>query len=104
MHRGRYDPIGSNASQVAERAPINVLIAGGTTGLSISGEVAEPAAVPATEIQELIWTDEARGRLEKVPSFARPMALLSIERYARESGIGTITPGVMDQARKKFGL
>jgi len=39
-----------------------------------------------------------------VPSFARPMAMLSIERYARENGLTTITPEVMEQARKKIGL
>jgi nucleotide-binding universal stress UspA family protein len=103
MHRGRHDPIGSNASRVAERAQVNVLISGRTVGAPPSGE-AEPASVPAEEVPALVWTDEASARLERVPAFARPMAMLSIERYARENGILTITPGVMEEARKKFGL
>jgi radical SAM protein with 4Fe4S-binding SPASM domain len=76
MHRGRYDPIGSNASRVAEQAPVNVLITGKGGGASPSGEAVEPATVPVEWAPALVWTEEARARLEKVPSFARPMALL----------------------------
>jgi nucleotide-binding universal stress UspA family protein len=104
MHRGRFDPIGSNASRVADRVPVNVLIVGGAGQRLPEGAVPEPAAVPAGEQPALVWTPEAKERLGNVPPFARPMAMLGIERYARENGIATITPGVMDEARKKFGL
>jgi nucleotide-binding universal stress UspA family protein len=104
IHHGRLDLIGSNASRVADRAPGNVLIVGGAVHGSPEREVPEPAAVPEGELPALVWTPEATERLERVPSFARPMAMLSIERYVRENGLTTITPEVMDQARKKIGL
>jgi nucleotide-binding universal stress UspA family protein len=104
MHRGRFDQIGSNASRVAERALSNVLIAGGTGYGRRAEEMSGPATVPPEEPPALLWTPEARKRLEKVPSFARPMAVLGIERFARENGLVTITSDVMDEARKKIGL
>jgi nucleotide-binding universal stress UspA family protein len=103
MHRGRYDTIGSNATRVAERSGASVLIVGGT-GKGSPEPGAQIPAVPAEDMPDLAWTDEASERLTKVPSFARPMAMLAIERYARENGITTITPEVMDGARKKTGL
>jgi nucleotide-binding universal stress UspA family protein len=110
MHRGEFDAIGSNAARVAERSPANVLIVGGIVRpeAPLMAETAtakvEQATVPADAGPALTWTDESRARLEKIPAFARPMAMLGIERYARENGIGEITPTVMDEARKKFGL
>jgi nucleotide-binding universal stress UspA family protein len=104
MHRGRYDSIGSNAIRVADKSRSNVLIAGCFDRPEHSRGVAEPAAAPADDGAALVWTDDSRARLEKIPSFARPMAMLCIERFARENGIRVITPAVMDEARKKFGL
>jgi nucleotide-binding universal stress UspA family protein len=104
MHRGRFDLIGSNASRVAERAPANVLIVGGSALNFPARKAPESSAVPAEELPSLVWTPEASERLTKVPSFARPMAMLAIERYAREKGLTTITPEVMNDARKKTGL
>ncbi|MBI5588031.1 MAG: PCP reductase family protein [Deltaproteobacteria bacterium] len=53
---------------------------------------------------ELPWEKEALERLERVPLFARPMARKGIERYARENGYSTITPEVMEEARKASGM
>ena len=47
---------------------------------------------------------EARGRLEKVPSFARGLVKRIYTDYARERGIEMITPVTMDQARADLGL
>jgi DNA-directed RNA polymerase subunit RPC12/RpoP len=61
---------------------------------------AEPAAVPSG----VVWTSEAEARVERVPSFIRPMARRAIERFAAERGYSTIDEAVMDQARGAFGM
>ncbi|MBI3742170.1 MAG: universal stress protein [Chloroflexi bacterium] len=50
------------------------------------------------------WTDEARARLnERVPVFIRPIAMLAMERYAREKGMDTVTVEVMIEVSKRLG-
>ena len=60
------------------------------------GATAVPAAV--------VWTSEAEARVERVPSFIRPMARRAIERFAAERGYSTIDAAVMDEARGAFGM
>jgi hypothetical protein len=50
------------------------------------------------------WTDDAKERLERVPAFVRGMVLRIYDDYAREHGIDTVTPAVMDEARRELGL
>jgi hypothetical protein len=50
------------------------------------------------------WTDDARERLERVPAFVRGMVLRIYDDYAREHGIDTVTPAIMDEARRDLGL
>jgi DNA-directed RNA polymerase subunit RPC12/RpoP len=57
---------------------------------------AEPTAVP--------WDAAAAARLERIPSFIRPMAKRSIERFAVERGYASISETVMDEARTVFGM
>lgn len=54
--------------------------------------------------REVIWTEAAEKRLERIPGFIRPMARKGIEMYAKERGYKEITEGVMDEARGKFGM
>ena len=50
------------------------------------------------------WTDEAKQRLnERVPAFIRPIAMLAMERYAREKGMDTVTVEVMIEVSKRLG-
>ena len=51
----------------------------------------------------LPWTDEAKERLEKVPSFNKGMAIRGAEKYAKENGIDEVTPEVMKAARDNMG-
>ena len=60
---------------------------------------AEPGTATASS-----WTPEAEVRLERIPAFIRPMARVSIERFARSQGYQTITGEVMDQARDRLGM
>jgi hypothetical protein len=50
------------------------------------------------------WSAEAAERLARVPSFVRGMVKRIYTDYAREHGIQTITPDVMDRARTDLGL
>jgi hypothetical protein len=52
----------------------------------------------------LPWSREAGQRLDAIPQVVRPMAKLSIERFAREHGYERITEQVLDRARGHFGL
>ncbi|MGR3220602.1 MAG: radical SAM protein [Candidatus Anammoxibacter sp.] len=51
----------------------------------------------------LEWTDEAKERLEKVPSFIRGMAIRGAEKYAKENDLNKVTPEVMKAARENMG-
>jgi hypothetical protein len=59
-------------------------------------------AAPADE--GVRWEPAAEARLERIPSFIRPMARRSIERFAQERGYGLVTEAVMDEARSVFGM
>jgi nucleotide-binding universal stress UspA family protein len=50
------------------------------------------------------WSDEAKQRLnERVPTFIRPIAMLAMERYAREKGMDTVTLEVMVEVSRRLG-
>jgi nucleotide-binding universal stress UspA family protein len=103
MHKGVYSDIGSTAERVVRNAATNVLVVGGCTARVAQIKSKGRVSVPEPSGEALTWTEEARKRIEKVPPFARSMAVLAIERYAREQGTCTITPEIMDRAREKFG-
>jgi hypothetical protein len=50
------------------------------------------------------WSAEAQERLTRVPSFVRGMVKKIYAEYARDRGIGEITPALMDTARAELGL
>ncbi len=59
----------------------------------------------ATPIQGPVrWTVDAVERLSHVPSFVRGMVKKIYNEYAKEHGIGEITPAIMDRARSDLGL
>jgi hypothetical protein len=65
-------------------------------GASTAGGEATPAGPE--------WTPEAAARIERIPTFIRPMARQAIERFARDRGYPTITDAVMDEARTSMGM
>ena len=50
------------------------------------------------------WSADAQERLGRVPNFVRGMVKKIYADYAKERGIGEITPAVMDTARAELGL
>lgn len=79
-----------------------------------AGVVSSGAACPFAEMlgqlepqaceDGIRWTNEAKLRIERIPSFIRPMVQKAIERYANEQGHQVITDAVMDEARSKLGM
>jgi hypothetical protein len=67
-----------------------------TPGEAASAGTAAPVRV--------VWTPEATGRLERVPSFVRGMVKRIYTDWAREKGVSEITPESMDRARTELGL
>jgi hypothetical protein len=57
----------------------------------------------AATTSEFTWTAEATERLEKLPSFVKPMVQSSIEAHARKLGITKISLQVMDDAKNDSG-
>jgi Proto-chlorophyllide reductase 57 kD subunit len=51
-----------------------------------------------------LWTPGAKVRIERIPSFIRPMVQRAVERYAVEQGHQQITDAVMDEARSRLGM
>lgn len=72
---------------------------GRASGCPFTGMVEE-----AYERAELAWTDEARARMEKIPTFARRMVMKSVEEYAREMGYEMISVDVLDETRSRMGM
>ena len=50
---------------------------------------------------EFTWTPDAKERLERLPSFVKPMVQASVEAYARRQGFASITLQVMDDAKSE---
>jgi hypothetical protein len=84
---------------------LGVKIGGSTIGeaepMALAGEFLtsppEPPGAPR-------WDAGATERLARVPSFVRGMVKRIYADWARERGIGEITPAVMDRARSDLGL
>jgi len=94
-------PVPSSAVQkeMLEAETAKATASGGGT-CPFSSMVAQmQGAKPAESTGELTWSKEATERIEKIPSFMRPMIQIGIENYARKNGISTITPDVMDASK-----
>ena len=48
---------------------------------------------------EYSWSPDAKEKLERLPSFVRPMVQSSVEAYARKQGYTSITLQVMDDSK-----
>ena len=52
---------------------------------------------------ELTWTDDALVKIERIPTFVRPMIVGAIEAYAQRQGLAKITPELVDEAKGFWG-
>lgn len=83
-----------------EPEPMETIRSQVTTGRE--GAFADDA--PRTTHHAPRWSGDAEARLERVPTFVRGMVKKIYADYAKERGIGEITPAVMDTARAELGL
>jgi radical SAM protein with 4Fe4S-binding SPASM domain len=51
---------------------------------------------------ELEWDDDARARMDRIPSFVRGVVTRRVEAFARERGIGRVTAGTLDEVRRSL--
>ena len=54
-----------------------------------------------SEEMSLVWTKEAEERLNRLPFFLRSMIKGNVEKYAKEHGIISITPELLDELRRR---
>ena len=76
----------------ASGCPFSALVA--EMGLTKSG--AQPGGGAGTG---MTWTADAKEKLDRLPSFVKPMVQSSVEAYARKQGYTTITLQVMDDSK-----
>ena len=74
-----------------------------SSGCPFSAMVAEmglaTGSKPAGGASDLTWTADAKEKLERLPSFVKPMVQSSVEAYARKHGFKTINLQVMDDSK-----
>ena len=52
----------------------------------------------------LTWSDAARARLERIPSFVRGVVAKRVEDWARERGLHVITPELLGEIRNAMPI
>ena len=72
-----------------------------TGGEAFADSGPEPAGRTGGSVR---WSEDARLRLQTVPTFVRGMVKKIYGEYAAERGIDEITPEIMDRARADLGL
>ncbi len=60
---------------------------------------ASKTAEPSAESSTFTWTPDAQDKLERLPSFVKPMVQSSVEAYARRRGLQKISLQVMDDSK-----
>ncbi len=88
IHADAELDIGGNTEYLLSDAPCSVLL----SQREHKPQIDRLASVTTS------WTKEAEQRMEKVPSFVRPMAKMAILRYAQEQGHTVITAGIVEEA------
>lgn len=97
LNTGKED---SMADLVSEMSSAEATEGGKCPFTSVISEAHEEESEPETN--GLKWTQDALERLERIPSFVRPMAKMGIESFAKDNGHTEITADVMDSARGNF--
>jgi len=74
--------------------PFSTMVA--EMGLTTGGK---PGTGTAPSSSDFTWTADAKEKLDRLPSFVKPMVQGSVEAYARKHGFKTITLQVMDDSK-----
>ena len=73
--------------------PFSAMVA--EMGLTSGGKPGDVGPV----ISEFAWSADAKEKLDRLPSFVKPMVQSSVEAFARKQGYKTITLQVMDDSK-----
>ena len=86
----------SDASKTGEAGgcPFSAMVA--EMGLTSGGQSTPAGGGTASD---LLWTPDAKERLDRLPSFVQPMIRSSVETYARKHGFTKVTLQVMDDSK-----
>ncbi len=106
-HREAESLVGSNAEALVRLSGRNVLVTACADAPAKPQAVETAATASSDETApgiEMIWDDDALARLERIPSFARPMARRAIEQAARDAGADRVTLDVFEQTARRFGM
>jgi radical SAM protein with 4Fe4S-binding SPASM domain len=68
----------------------------------VAPQDAGAAAYGAPADLALAWSDEARRRIERVPSFVRGVVAGRVEDFARRHGLGEVTADLLDRVRAEM--
>jgi hypothetical protein len=82
---------GKEGEKSASGCPFSAMVA--EMGLTSGSKPASGA------VADFTWTADAKERLERLPSFVKPMVQSSVEAYARKHGFKTISLQVMDDSK-----
>ena len=94
-HRETISTLGSNAEAIVRLSRGNVLV-------TASGQA---AATPSQRHAPGIdWDEKALARLDRVPSFARPMARKGVEDHVRSKGESRVTLQLFLEFSQKIGM
>ena len=58
--------------------------------------------VTAAAASEIVWDDDARERMKKIPAFVRGMVVRAVESYCAKNGIERVTVGQLDEIRQRM--
>ena len=73
--------------------PFSAMVA--DMGLTSGGKPGDAGAVTS----DFTWSADAKEKLDRLPSFVKPMVQSSVEAFARKQGYKTITLQVMDDSK-----
>jgi hypothetical protein len=96
----RIGPAGASG-EAAGKCPFTAMIPA-NDGAEGTAYGKTPAA--GTSPVPVRWTAAAEARLDKVPSFVRPMARAGIEQFARDNGSLEVNETILDAAKEFFGM
>jgi hypothetical protein len=97
-----YEQILGNLVGAQSKSELSEEVAQAGAGCPFAGMIAQSEEAESSAGPQ--WTDEAKARIERIPSFIRPMVQRAIERYAAEQGHRLITDAIMDEARSRLGM
>jgi hypothetical protein len=86
-------PTATSGEKSSGGCPFSAMVA--EMGLTSGGKPGSGGAATS----EFTWSVDAREKLDRLPSFVKPMVQSSVEAFARKQGYQTITLQVMDDSK-----